>query len=237
MACCRFSYKPTAECGPRLFGVECVGTCLQQNFKLRPGARMRGKALCKSLTNDRERFKRPAASSDSADPCAVPEVWRGAPCLDANNIAEIGSIYPGCCVERAIHIHFEAHIGYRAGMTNQGRPTIRLALTAAYQIGGPRPDAVRLTICCGTRRPVGHRDLARETFGRRAGVCRPGHRVDAVHDVDVACRTGHRPPRLALADCHAGSGINRAASVFADAPSASCKPIRSAAAPLRPSSF
>lgn len=46
-----------------------------------------------------------------------------------------------------------------------------------------------------------------------------------------------RPPRLALADCHAGFGINRAASVFAEAPSASCKPMRSAAAPLRPSCF
>ena len=57
---------------------------------------MRGKALCKSLTNDRQRFNGLAASSDSADPFAIPRVWRGAPCPDADDIAEIGSIYPGC---------------------------------------------------------------------------------------------------------------------------------------------
>lgn len=135
---------------------------------------MQGKAPCKSLANDRNRFTGLAASSDSADPCAIPEVWRGAPCPDADDIAAIGNIYPGYCVEPASHMHCEAHIGNRAGMTKQGWPTIRLALRAADQIGGPRPDALRLTICCGARRPLEHRDLARAKLGavrRRLPTC------------------------------------------------------------------
>ena len=76
LVCCRFTDRPSAECDPQLPGAECVGACLRQNFKWRPDAPMRGKALCKSLTNDRDRFKSRAACPDRADPCAIPKPWR-----------------------------------------------------------------------------------------------------------------------------------------------------------------
>ena len=42
LACCRLSYKPTAECGPWLFGVECVA-CLRKVLSCVPALECGGK--------------------------------------------------------------------------------------------------------------------------------------------------------------------------------------------------
>lgn len=77
LACCRFTFRPTAKCGLRLFGAECVRASLRQNFKLRSSTSMRGKVLSKSLMYDREGLKSQPASPDSADECAIlDDRWR-----------------------------------------------------------------------------------------------------------------------------------------------------------------
>ena len=61
----------------------------------------------------------PITSGRHAEPQNSERACRGALRTDKDGIAEFRTIYPGFYVERATHIHFKAHIGNRAFLTNQ----------------------------------------------------------------------------------------------------------------------
>ena len=61
----------------------------------------------------------PIRTARHAEPQNSERACRGALRTDKDGIAEFRTIYPGYYVERATHIHFKAHIGNRAFLTNQ----------------------------------------------------------------------------------------------------------------------
>jgi protocatechuate 3,4-dioxygenase beta subunit len=61
----------------------------------------------------------PIASVRHAQPDNSDRFCRGTLRTDSEGIAEFRTIYPGYYVTRATHIHFKAHIGNRAFLTNQ----------------------------------------------------------------------------------------------------------------------
>jgi protocatechuate 3,4-dioxygenase beta subunit len=61
----------------------------------------------------------PIATARHAQPDNGDRSCRGTLRTDKDGIAEFRSIYPGYYVTRATHIHFKAHVGDRAYLTNQ----------------------------------------------------------------------------------------------------------------------